>query len=308
LVIVAVLVGLVGPALAPAATGERTPRCFGAPSRDPDKPCVNARLRTMVVPTPQAARSASNSPCREVEPVEPPFPCTFGAKPRPGRETIALIGDSHAIHWRGAVDQMARTKGWAGISLTSSGCPLTTAPLAQENRRNRCRRVVEEIVDWLGRHRGVTRVFVSDHGTRVVQEPGEDAAQAMVRGFRGAWRRLPPWIHEIAVIRDAPWSSGSVAGCVEQAMARRADAGQACALPRSRALRRDPQFEAVAGFTERRVLGLDLTHVMCDETRCFPVIGGALVHKDLGHLTAVFAATMGPQLLRALRRAEHDLR
>ena len=74
------------------------------------------------------------------------------------------------------------------------------------------------------------------------------------------------------------------------------------------ALRRDPQAEAAVGFTERRVLLLDLTDVMCDETRCFPVIGGALVHKDLGHLTAVFASTMGTQLLRELRREEHDLR
>jgi hypothetical protein len=41
----------------------------------------------------------------------------------------------------------------------------------------------------------------------------------------------------------------------------------------------------------------DLTHYFCD-TRCYPVIGGALVHKDIDHITAVYSTTLGPYLLR----------
>ena len=41
---------------------------------------------------------------------------------------------------------------------------------------------------------------------------------------------------------------------------------------------------------------------MCDRTRCFPVVGGALVHKDRGHLTRVFSTTLGPYVLRALNQ------
>jgi hypothetical protein len=38
----------------------------------------------------------------------------------------------------------------------------------------------------------------------------------------------------------------------------------------------------------------------CDETRCFSVIGGALVHHDRTHMTTAFSATLGPFILRAL--------
>jgi hypothetical protein len=48
-----------------------------------------------------------------------------------------------------------------------------------------------------------------------------------------------------------------------------------------------------------RVRAIDMTDFMCDSRRCFPVVGGVLVHKDVGHLTRAFSTTLGPYLLRA---------
>jgi hypothetical protein len=47
---------------------------------------------------------------------------------------------------------------------------------------------------------------------------------------------------------------------------------------------------------------VDLTRYFCDRTRCYPVIGGALVHQDLTHMTATFNVTLAPYLLRAVDR------
>ena len=47
---------------------------------------------------------------------------------------------------------------------------------------------------------------------------------------------------------------------------------------------------------------MDLTPLMCGERRCFPVVGGALVIKDHGHLTRTFSATLGPFVQRAVQR------
>ena len=41
---------------------------------------------------------------------------------------------------------------------------------------------------------------------------------------------------------------------------------------------------------------------MCDRRRCFPVVGGVLVHKDGSHLTTPFATSLGPFLLRSVER------
>ena len=45
---------------------------------------------------------------------------------------------------------------------------------------------------------------------------------------------------------------------------------------------------------------MNLTPFMCGRAKCFPVVGGALVHKDVTHLTRAFARTLGPFLLRRL--------
>jgi len=47
---------------------------------------------------------------------------------------------------------------------------------------------------------------------------------------------------------------------------------------------------------------IDLTPHFCDESQCFPVVGGALVQRDETHLTTTFSATLGPYVLRALLR------
>ena len=63
------------------------------------------------------------------------------------------------------------------------------------------------------------------------------------------------------------------------------NAGRACAQPRSRALERDPAAVAAAHFTGRpHVTTIDLTRLLCDKKSCFPVIGGALVYKDIHHV------------------------
>jgi hypothetical protein len=80
------------------------------------------------------------------------------------------------------------------------------------------------------------------------------------------------------------------------------DAGAVCAVPRRRALEPDAQFAAAIRLRSARVRVLDFTRFFCDENKCYPVIGGVLVHKDDHHLTAAFARTLGPYLLRALQR------
>jgi hypothetical protein len=49
-----------------------------------------------------------------------------------------------------------------------------------------------------------------------------------------------------------------------------------------------------------RVRLVDLTRFFCDGRRCFAVVGGALVNRDVSHMTTAFATTLGPYLLRAL--------
>ena len=279
-------------------------RCFGAASRDPERRCINRELRYRVVPTPTEARSGQNSPCMPAEPTEELYPCLFGTPPDQAVKTIALVGDSHAGHWRAALDVVARQRRWHGISLTQTGCPMTQAtPILKGRQRDDCLDYNRALGPWLERHPQVSAVFTSQHGGRVVTVPGQSQYDAQVDGFVRAFEELPPSVEDMIVIRGTPWSTRSAPTCIEEAVADRKRPARACALPRTRALRQD--LAAVAGRLMRdpRVKVLDLTRFMCGRRKCFPVVGGALVHKDTGHITQVFSRTLGPYLGRYVDRA-----
>jgi hypothetical protein len=265
--------------------------CFGAAARDPEVPCSNP-TRT-VTPSLESARTLPNSPCRSIE-AGPPAICRFGVAEG---ETVALVGDSHAGHWRAAFEHVATAKGWSGVSITRSSCPLQKALRdLREPRRTQCRRWKDDVFAWLGAHPEIRTVFVAglSAGSGVVARRGESRFAASVRGYRDAWLALGD--RRVIVLRDTPRFRGDTDTCIRRALRRARRPGPACSVPRRFGLPRDPAVRA-ARDTGREIL--DLTPFFCD-TRCYPVIGGALVVRDANHMTGTYSATLGPYVLRAL--------
>jgi peptidoglycan/LPS O-acetylase OafA/YrhL len=280
-----------------------TPACFGAASRDPSRPCSNPKLRRMVVPSPLEASKLPNAPCERTRDIV--TVCAFGATRDRGEGAIALIGDSHATHWRGAVGFVARRRGWRGLSVTHSSCPLSRALRdLSEPSRSSCIRWKRDVFRWLARRPDVHTVFVTGlaGGEAVVPSGGRDAFQTAVAGYIAAWRDVPPTVKRMVVLRDTPKAGGDTPACVERARARGLPAGEACALPRRQVLDPDPMAVAVGRAHMPRVRMIDMTPFFCGARSCLPVVGGALVHKDPTHLTTTFARTLGPPLDRAVER------
>lgn len=288
------------------ATGVRIaraphPRCFGAAARDRAHPCTNPRLRLAVVPTPREAQILPNAPCTPIEPVL--NVCGFGVSAVQSTATVGLLGNSHAGHWRAALEVVARALQWQGISITRSSCPFMHATIdLPEPKRAECTRWNQGVVGWLHQHPEMGTVFVSDQPTPPLVARGRSVLAAQIDGYIDAWHELPATVRHIVVIRDNPYSRVDTLACVERARARREPAGERCAVPRAQALKPDPAAIAAQRLHSPRVQVIDLTRFFCDSRLCYPVIGGALVYRDADHLTRVFAATLGPYLLREVRR------
>jgi hypothetical protein len=135
---------------------------------------------------------------------------------------------------------------------------------------------------------------------RVQTRPGQSEFEAEVDGYQRAWRALPRSVKHIVVVRDTPYVPVGTMDCVERAMDRHQRAGARCAVPRGIA----PDAAAVAARRMRdpRIRVVDLNRFICDRRRCYPVVGGVLVFKDLDHLTPLFATTLGPFLDRRVAR------
>ena len=277
------------------------PKCFGAAVRDPRHPCSNPKLRHQVVPTPLAARKKPNFPCKVVERHRDIQICEFGVPTARAKETFAVIGDSHATHWRPSLDVVARAKGWHGYNVTHTSCPFSVGVRdIPEPVRSSCTRWKGDVVKWFGQHPEVTRVFSGQlSGGAGIRTTRRDKYAAEVDGYLKAWKSLPATVKKIIVIRDTPKMRGNTDTCVQKAIAARKRAGNVCAQPRSTALDRDAAVSAARRHPPR-VSVVDLTRYFCDSRTCFPVIGGALVYKDANHITTVYGKTLGPYLLRAL--------
>jgi peptidoglycan/LPS O-acetylase OafA/YrhL len=277
------------------------PTCFGAAARDPLHPCVNRDLRLRVVPTPVSARNRANAPCTIIA-TRPMTVCEFGVTAKAAKTTVALVGDSHASHWRAALEPLARRHNWRGLSITRSGCPFSrTVKRLRSPLLGKCIAWNRALPKWFRHHPEISTVFVvQDSGGKWLVPHGQNEWKAEVSGFAHAWQQLPRSVRHIVVIRDTPKDRPTTAACIERAMDRKRPAGEVCEVPRSAAIARDSQAVAARHASDRRIGAVDLTRIFCDRRWCYPVIGGALVHKDDHHLTVVFATTLAPYLERAL--------
>jgi peptidoglycan/LPS O-acetylase OafA/YrhL len=281
------------------------PSCFGAAARDPAHPCFNASLRQKVVPAPVAARIEGNGPCPHFRRSGEVSVCEFGVAAAQATRNVALVGDSHASHWRAPLDAVARERGWHGLSITRTSCPFSTATkLTPEPTRSHCARWVNALPGFLRRHPEIDTLFAAGiTGGKVNVPSGRTKREAKVNGYRNAWRRLPPSIKHIVVIRDTPKMPRGTVDCIDRARTDRRGAGVACAVRRGASLQPDPQVLAARATHSPRVQVVDLTRVLCSAQLCFPVIGGALVYKDQHHFTLVFADTLALPLGREVGRA-----
>jgi hypothetical protein len=283
-----------------AAPAHAAPACFGAAARDPRHPCRNPALRLTVTPTPDQAPLIPNIDCARVEVTPAMATCAFG--PATG-ESVALIGDSHAQHWRPAVGVVARRLHWRVFDITVPHCLLTTTPSGiGPPFPTLCPQWDADVLAWLTAHPEIHKIVLSANALQPITAPaGASRYATRVSGESERLAQLPASVTSLIVIRDTPRLRLRTHDCVRAAMARRVPAGKACALPRKFALPRDPLVAAARLQTARTVRVVDLSHHFCDARVCFPVVGGVLVHRDVdGHITKLFARTLGPYLARAI--------
>ena len=256
----------------------------------------------MAYPRPENAVLWPNAACRPVRPRGAVFdPCAFGFTGAGPRGTVALVGDSHAEHWRAALEVVAQVKRWRGISITRPGCPFSVQiPISPTLGPAACAAQHAGTITWLRAHPDVHTLFVSDWA----EPPG--GPQGGTGGYGGGAAsfgamldRLPASVRHVYVLRDIPATTLSSTACIQRRLRHHRAIGAACASPRTTVLRPDPGAAAAAARRPRARV-IDLTRLFCDATRCYPVIGGVYVHKDDNHMNAVLAATLGPFVLRAL--------
>src|SRR5690349_7115475 len=193
--------------LLPGAAHAKTPRCFGAAARDPLKPCTNPKLKRSVTPTPRRAPLIPGSDCTKQAPQGTAVPCAFGADAAAARGQFALIGDSHAAHWRPTVTLIAKRTHYRGLALTRSGCSFSAiARTLPEPYASECETFKQDVLAWLTNHPEVTTLVLAN------KTPDADdfsprplpSFETQANAYVETWNRLPASVQRVFVIRDNP--------------------------------------------------------------------------------------------------------
>jgi peptidoglycan/LPS O-acetylase OafA/YrhL len=270
--------------------------CFGGPAMENRAKCPDALTALPLVSiTTVDAPWAAKPGCRRTG-LDPNVMTCYWGTGKPSR-VVALVGDSHAEHWRSALHRIAKEENWQVVEMFSGGCPATDARSITFERRSRDGEVCRK---WTAKATAKLRALRPDDiiTAAYAQQNGFDPAGSGPAGFARVWRQ---WLgfSRVTVLRDIP-TTGNRNG--PTCLAINTGKPQACANPRAKVLKDDDMMRAARPMRSEVNL-VDLSDYFCDSSRCFAVIGGASVYYDYDHMSAQFGATLAPALLRGLLKA-----
>ncbi|MBZ4486193.1 acyltransferase [Microbacterium sp. cx-55] len=276
---------------------DNPPECFGAASVL-DEDCADAAPSDTILPSPGFAGvdKPSDEQCFVQLNDARPVSCEFGSD-APDAPTVALIGDSHAFQLLSTFQRIADDNGWRLVTYFKGACPWNDTPLSTGGAFG------DACTQWRGDVAADLQadppdvVFTSALATTPYSAAGYDSSyDAAVAGYRAAWSTMTDAGVPVVTVVDNPVWETDPNKCL-----RTRDAAS-CEGARSDVLvANDPLRGAAEG--QQDVTLLDFTSVYCDDTTCFPVVGGAGVYRDQDHLTVTFVDSLAPQYTAALKSA-----
>ncbi|WP_404384281.1 hypothetical protein LL946_02060 [Knoellia locipacati] len=221
--------------------------------------------------------------------------CVVGDRTDP-TETVALVGDSHAISFLRMADELGKRRGWKVVVHGKGSCPSSDAvrTLAAETalaRRTACQTYNRAVDAALLEDRTVTRILASSYTARYGWLPygGTTDDKAGEKGFATRFARWLKAGKKVTVIADVPSPREGLS--VPECVAANPDPGDSCTTPRATAV---PVDLAVAAARAVGAQVVDLTDLFCDDATCYGRVGDVIVYRDTDHLSFEYAALLAP--------------
>ncbi|HVW47184.1 MAG TPA: acyltransferase family protein [Solirubrobacterales bacterium] len=216
-----------------------------------------------------------------------------------GERTLILFGDSHAMQYFPAVEELAELHQWRLIVLTKAECPpeeLEVRSMVEDREYSQCDEWRQDAFERIESGDENTTVIMSGdteytpYGPEGEELSGDDAAEAMEAAYLRTLNRIQAAGPHTVVIRDNPTSTSDVPSCVSEDIQH---LGR-CAFPRRREW--DREYDVRAAERSPSTHLVDFIGDICPGEICRAVIGNALTYRDKDHLTATFARTLEPML------------
>ncbi|MFC5577120.1 acyltransferase family protein [Lysobacter niabensis] len=222
--------------------------------------------------------------------------CVFGKDT--ARYKIAVVGDSHAVHWFPAFEEIARHSDVQVVGISKTSCITAGLPLQHLKLKGdypQCTEWTNNVIAYLN-SRHFDYVILSQspkHRLYGMQAEGPSAsASRLAAGMRKVWSGLARG-PKVLVLRSTPWQPTLVRECA----ASRGLEFPGCTGTEKTVL----SYDVMSRFAQLAHYPLiDFTDLFCRDGRCPAVIGNVFVYRDAHHITATYARTLAPMLAERL--------
>ena len=222
------------------------------------------------------------------------------------KRTLILFGDSHAMQYFPALEELAETRHWRLITLTKAECTpgeVQIRSMVADREYSQCDAWREEpAADRNGRPQDRRRGDERRHRLHPLRQRRRRTERR--RGRRRDGSGLPREPDADPPRRPADGGDQGHPGLGQRRprlRLRRPPAPRVLRLPRVRD--RTKEFDARAAKAAPGTHLIDINPEICPDGLCRAVIGNALVYRDKSHLTATFARTLAPGIERDLKKA-----
>lgn len=230
--------------------------------------------------------------------------CDLGVDAEQARETVAVVGDSHATAWFPALETLAKDRGWHIKTYTKSSCPVTAALRVQpgektDSNQRDCFAWGQKVTDELVADKKITTVFAASYSTAFAfMSPDSKKLQnPAVDGFAEVWRHWMTAGKRVVVFDDVPRTNGEY---VPTCLARHQNALD-CAVPVGKAYPAGIAItNAAKAMASEGVHRINLRDQFCDKALCYPVVGSMIVYRDFSHISAEYARALAPYMAKQL--------
>ena len=231
--------------------------------------------------------------CNEGPPTNPlpPDDCILG---RPNGEVdFLLVGDSHANHFTGFMDELGKDANLRGYDMTRSNTPflpgidlaLPNEPEYNKNFRPRNDFVTQHLSEVKYDTVVLAGAYTQFFGRNIFRYQGASDPAAFETGLREALRIASSSARRVLVFTQVPILPSRLHDC--SLRAERSRQRLECRLPAQ------PHSDQVANLGQLygrlasdypKTIWINLDELLCDESWCLTEIDGIPLYKDGGHL------------------------
>ena len=231
-------------------------------------------------------------------------PCLYGDIT--SNTTVVLFGDSHALSWFPAMNEVAKENKWKLLSLTMSACTPADIPAYNPGTAS----LMQNCPIW--RSASITKIIAthpylilvtgtSGFATAVNgKEVAGDMRTAMyVAGMKRTIAQLKTSGAKVVMMSDTPALAQDPLVCLSE----HPNSTLACSTPVAQAISNNWIAVETRIASSAAVPLIKPQMWVCPTDPCPVVIGKILTYFDIGHLTATFSQALAGQLKAAIDTA-----